>query len=99
MCSPGRPMRTGIRWSAPGISPLFPLLREHAESAAGREVLEAPEAEVEVQLQRLTRRMLLPEQTRLKQHQPRQPAGAVAVGGAALLLGLPTRHLRLPRRR
>ena len=95
-------MRTGIRWSAPGISPLFPLLRAHAESAesaAAREVLEAPEAEVEVQVQRLTRRMLPPEQTRLKQHQPRQPAVVGAVGGAALLLGLPTRHLRLPRRR
>jgi hypothetical protein len=93
-------MRTGIRWSAPGISRLFPLLRARAasaESAVEREVLEAPE--VEVQVQRLTRRMLPPEQTRLKQHQPRQPAVVGAVVGAALPLGLPTRHLRLPRRR
>jgi hypothetical protein len=93
-------MRTGIRWSAPGISPLFPLLRAHAESAAAREVVEAPEAELEAQVQRPTRRMLPPEQMRLKQRQLRQPAVAVAVEvGAPLQLEPPTRRLKPLRRR
>src|SRR5262245_16949465 len=98
MCSPGRLTRTVIRWSAPGISPLFPLLQargETAGSAVAPGVLEAPEAE-EVQVQRLTHRMLPPERMRLKQHQPRQPVGVGAVGvGALLQLELPTRRLKL----
>jgi hypothetical protein len=80
----------------PGISPLFPLLRAHAEllpEPGG----EAPEAEVQVQ--RPTHLMLRPERIRLKQHQLRQPAVVVAVVVAALLLERPTRHLKLLSRR
>src|SRR5262245_16000395 len=99
MSSRGRLTRTVIRWSAPGISLPFPLLRAHAESEeseAAREALEAAEAQAGVQSQRPTHRMLPPEQTRLKQHQPQELAVVGEVVGAALpLLELPTRHLKL----
>jgi hypothetical protein len=65
--------------------------------AAEREpeaVLEA--AEVEVQTHPLMRLTLRPEQMRLKQPQPREPAVAGAVAdGAQLRLQPPTRHLGL----
>jgi hypothetical protein len=80
----------------PGISPLFPLLRAHAE------LLPEPEGEVpeaEVQVERPTHLMLRPERIRLKQHQLRQVAVVAAAGGAALLLERPTRHLKLLSRR
>jgi len=92
-------MQTVIKWSVPGISPLFLRRPAHVEleSAVAQVVREAPAAEV--QLHRPPRLTLRPERMRLKQPQakPLQRVEVVAVEGVALLPEPPTRRRGLLR--